>query len=147
MNMNVIKATTALGLIVAAAAAGCKSSTSEPSTAPAPAGAAEMKAASETTMAPLSAGATPPPEAPAAAASAAPAVATPALADKDMTHVLAKDEAYFSSAPMSGRKPDGTLKAGTRVVVMMPRGSYSQVMTADGKRVYTTTAALKPVGS
>jgi len=127
--MKLIKAMTASGMIVAAAAVGCKSSTSEPSTQPA--------AASETsTMASVEANAAP-----------APAVATPALAEKDMTHVLAKDEAYFSSMPMAGKKPDGTLKAGTKVVVMMPRGPYSQVMTADGKRVYTPTSALKPVGS
>ena len=75
---------------------------------------------------------------------AAPATTVP---DKDMTHVLTKDEPYYALSPAQAKAPDGTLKAGTKVVVLMPRGSYSQVMTGDGKRVYTSTAALKPVGS
>jgi hypothetical protein len=75
--------------------------------------------------------------------SAAPAVTVP---DKDMTHVLTKDEAYYATSPAQARSPDGTLKAGTKVVLLMPRGSYSQVMTADGKRAYVSTASLKPVG-
>ena len=77
---------------------------------------------------------------------AAAASATAAVPDKDMTHVLTKDEPFYATSPAQARQPDGTLKAGTKVVVLMPRGSYSQVMTADGKRVYTSTAALKPVG-
>jgi hypothetical protein len=75
---------------------------------------------------------------------AAPAMMVP---DKDMTHVLTQDEAYYSTSPAQARKPDGTLKAGTKVVLLMPRGSYAQVMTADGKRVYTSLGALKPMGS
>jgi hypothetical protein len=63
-----------------------------------------------------------------------------------MTHVLTKDEAYYATSPAQARSPDGTLKAGTKVVLLMPRGSYSQVMTADGKRAYVSTASLKPVG-
>jgi hypothetical protein len=136
--MRLIKATTAFGLIVAATVGGCSSSKSEPvatSTNAAPT-TQPMASSGTTAMAPVKATSTP-----------APAVAAPALGDKDMTHVVAKDEAYFSTMPMAGKKPDGMLKAGTKVVVMMPRGAYSQVMTADGKRVYTPTAALKPVGS
>lgn len=87
-----------------------------------------------------------------AATTSTPTTSTPtasatAVPDKDMTHVLTKEEAYYTTSPAQARKPDGTLKAGTKVVVLMPRGSYSQVMTADGKRIYTSTAALKPVGS
>ena len=84
---------------------------------------------------------------PAVATTSTPAAAAATVADKDMTHVLTKDEAYYATSPAQARQPDGTLKAGTRVMLLMPRGSYAQVMTADGKRVYTTTAALKPVGS
>jgi hypothetical protein len=78
--------------------------------------------------------------------SATPSAAT-TVPEKDMTHVLTKDEAFYATSPAQAKRPDGTLKAGTKVVVLMPRGSYSQVMTADGKRVYTSTAGLKPVGS
>ena len=75
-----------------------------------------------------------------------PAAPTTTVPDKEMTHVLTKDEPYYVLSPAQAKAPDGTLKAGTRVIVLMPRGSYSQVMTGDGKRVYTSTAALKPVG-
>ena len=83
------------------------------------------------------------PPAASATVAASPAAAVP---EKDMTHVLAKDEAYYAGSPAQGRPPEGTLKSGTKVVVLMPRGSYSQVMTADGKRVFTSTAGLKPIG-
>jgi hypothetical protein len=76
----------------------------------------------------------------------APAVAAVAVPEKDMTHVVTKDEPYFAATPAQAKKADGTLKAGTKVVLMMPRGPYAQVMTADGKRVYTSTAGLSPVG-
>jgi hypothetical protein len=72
--------------------------------------------------------------------------AAPAIPDKDLTHVLAADEPYYATPPAQGKAADGTLKAGTKVLVVMPRGGYSQVMTPDGRRVYTSTAGLQPVG-
>jgi hypothetical protein len=72
---------------------------------------------------------------------------TTPVPEKDLTHVLSQDEPYYATSPAQGKPADGTLKAGTKVLVMMPRGSYSQVVTADGKRVYTSTAGLKPIGS
>ena len=134
--MKHITTTTALALTLAAAAAvtGCASKSESPSSDASPGTMTTTGATgTPTTMTPTT-------SAPAAATEAA-------IAEKDMTHVVSKDESYFGSMPMAGKKPDGTLKAGTKVVVLMPRGGYSQVMTADGKRVYTTTAALKPVGS
>ena len=137
---KLIKTTTALALSLAAAAAlgsatGCASKSESPSSDAAP-GATETTSAettsAETTSTTMS------PTTPAAEAT---------IAEKDMTHVVSQDEPFFASMPTSGKPASGTLKAGTKVVVLMPRGSYSQVMTADGKRVYTTTAALKPVGS
>ena len=133
--MKHVTTTTALTLTLAAAAVtGCASKSESPSSDASP-GTMTTTGTTDTptTMAPTT-------PAPAAAAEAA-------IAEKDMTHVVSKDESYFGSMPAAGKKPDGTLKAGTKVVVLMPRGGYSQVMTADGKRVYTTTAALKPVGS
>jgi hypothetical protein len=82
-----------------------------------------------------------------APAPAAPVTATTPVPEKDLTHVVSEDSPYYASSPAQGRPADGTLKAGTRVLVMMPRGAYSQVVTADGKRVYTTTSGLKPIGS
>lgn len=133
--MKHMTTTTALAFTLAAAVTGCASKSESPSTDASP-GTMETTGTTGTTTTTI----TPTTPAPAAATETA-------IAEKDMTHVVSKDESYFGSMPMAGKKPDGTLKAGTKVVVLMPRGGYSQVMTADGKRVYMTTAALKPVGS
>jgi hypothetical protein len=88
--------------------------------------------------------------APAPAPAVAPAVAVTGMTpvpEKDLTHVVSEDSPYYASSPAQGKPADGTLKAGTKVLVMMPRGAFSQVVTADGKRVYTTTSGLKPIGS
>ncbi len=42
------------------------------------------------------------------------------LPDKDMTHTLSADSPYFKSMPAKDAKPDGTWKAGTKVLVMIP---------------------------
>ena len=138
--MKLFNATTAFALTLAAAAAGCssESKTEAPASDTSP-GTMTPTTKPVTTMAPAKSA----PATPAAPA----ATATAAIAEKDMTHVVSDDEPYFASMPSPGKRSDGTLKAGTKVVVLMPRGGYSQVMTADGKRIYTTTAALKPVGS
>src|SRR3954466_9354250 len=88
------KASTVLGLVVAATVVGCKSSGSEPaSTASGKTAKMEpMPMHTTTTPEPASMPTPPPPVATAT-------VATPVLADKDMTHVLSKDEAYFTSTP------------------------------------------------
>ena len=135
--MEIAKASTVFALVIGAAVAGCKSDPSEEPTA----------AKSETMTETVASTPPPAPTAKPTATASTPAVAAPALADKDMTHVLAKDESYYTGMPAAGKAPAGKLKAGTKVIVVMPRGSYSQVMTADGKSVYTSTAALKPVGS
>jgi hypothetical protein len=127
MNMTKL-ATTAL--LTGAICVGCAKDKKEPETKPTMT--ASVPAASPTTK----------PTATVAAPST-PAVTVP---EKDMTHVLTQDEAYYATSPAQAKKPDGTLKSGTKVVLLMPRGSYAQVMTADGKRVYTSTAGLSPVG-
>ncbi len=51
----------------------------------------------------------------------APVVVKPTmLPDKDMTHTLSADSPYFKSMPAKDAKPDGTWKAGTKVLVMIP---------------------------
>ena len=135
--MKIASKSTFVALMIGAAVAGCKSDSSS-----------EPAASKSGTMTETVATTTPPaPTTKPTATASTPAVAAPALADKDMTHVLAKDESYYAGMPAAGKAPAGKLKAGTKVIVVMPRGSYSQVMTADGKSVYTSTAALKPVGS
>ena len=58
------------------------------------------------------------------------------VAEASATHVISKDQPYFKSFPVEGAKPSGTLKAGTKVLLLIP-GSMAQVQTTEGKTVYT----------
>ena len=74
-----------------------------------------------------------------------PTAAMPAA--KDMTHVLTKDEPYYTVDPAAGSAtPAGTLKAGSKVLVIIPGAPYSQVVTDMGVSAYTMTEGLKPLG-
>lgn len=76
-----------------------------------------------------------------AMATTKPVVAAPAVPDK-MTHKVAVEQPYFTKMPMAGAKPAGTLKAGTKVMMVIP-GANSQVETADGMLVYTPRDGLE----
>ena len=105
-------------------AMGCKSMTSTPATTmPAP-----TTMAATMTM-------TPPTTMPAAAPAA-----------KDMTHVLEKEQPYFTSEPGPSATPAGMLAMGSKVLVIIPGAPYSQVMTDKGISAYTATDGLKPLG-
>lgn len=67
----------------------------------------------------------------------------PAVAEKDMTHELAED--CVCGTEMGGPMNAGTLKKGTKVMLMMP-GSSAQVMTADGKKVFVDGSKLRALG-
>ena len=123
-------------LLTVAIYGGCAKDKSEPESEPIATTVPKSPLASPTTK----------PTTPAAATPSTPAAAAATVPDKDMTHVLTQDEAFYATSPAQAKKPDGTLKSGTKVVLLMPRGSYAQVMTADGKRGYTSTAGLSPVG-
>ena len=58
------------------------------------------------------------------------------VAEAAATHVLSKDQPYFKSMPGEGAKPSGTLKAGTKMLLLIP-GSMAQVQTTSGQTVYT----------
>src|SRR4051812_4810854 len=68
----------------------------------------------------------------------------PAPAAADLTHVLTKDSPYYKSSPMAGKAPDGTFKGGTKVLLLMPMGSYSQVQSETGVKGYVATDSLQP---
>jgi len=149
MMMKAIKASTGVALLAGVLCGGCQKDTSASASAKSSEPIAKPQAESSVTMTTTTKAPPPTSTPPVAAAAAAPVVvtATTPVPEKDLTHVLSRDEPYYASSPAQGRPADGTLKAGTKVLVMMPRGSYSQVVTADGKRVYTSTAGLKPIGS
>jgi hypothetical protein len=117
--------------IGAAGVAGCmKASTETPPTATTMPD-MNMKMSGPTTM-------------PAPSAATMPAVAAPAA--KDMTHSISKDQPYFTAMPGPGVAPAGTLKAGSKVLVIIPGADYSQVVTDVGISAYTPTAGLTPLG-
>jgi hypothetical protein len=116
--------------VAALGVAGCKSTnSSSPTTMPAPE--TNMKMPGSTTM-------------PVAAANPPPVAAAPAA--KDMTHVLEKDQPYFTTEPGPSATPAGTLAMGSKVLVMAPGAPYSQVVTDKGLSAYTATDGLKPLG-
>jgi hypothetical protein len=65
---------------------------------------------------------------------------------KYLTHVLTKDEPYFASEPTPGAPPSGTLKAGVKVLVVIPGALYSQITSDTGISAFTVTDGLKPLG-
>lgn len=73
-----------------------------------------------------------------------PAAAVPT--PKGMTHVLMKDEPYFTSDPGASATPAGTLKQGAKVLVLIPGTQYSKVITDTGIDAYTVTDGLQPLG-
>ena len=81
---------------------------------------------------------------PVASANPPPVAAAPLA--KDMTHVLEKDEPYYTTEPAASTTPTGTLAAGSKVLVIVPGAPYSQVVTDKGISAYTVTDGLKPIG-
>ena len=76
-----------------------------------------------------------------------PSMAMTPPAAKDLTHALTKDEPYFTSEPTTpSAAPAGTLKAGSKVLVVIPGAMYSQVITDTGMSAYTLTDGLQPLG-
>lgn len=114
------------GLGGACGAVGCHTASSEPAqptTMPAPE--ANMKSTGPATM---------------------PVPSAMMPAEKDMTHVLAKDEPYFTSEPTAASLPAGTLKQGSKVLLLVPGAEYSKVLTDKGVNAYTATDGLQPLG-
>ena len=73
--------------------------------------------------------------------------AEPAMKDADMTHMLMADVPMYGEMPMGPEaKPMMMLKKDTKVMVMTPRGTYTQITTVGGQKGYVTTASLQPIG-
>lgn len=124
----------AIVMITGAALVGCHSSSSGPTTMSVPE--TNMQSAGPTTMPVPSANQT---------EVALPSTTPPAA--KDLTHVLTKDEPLFINEPdSSSSKPVTTLKEGTKMLVVIPGATYSQVITDRGITGYTMTDGLKPLG-
>jgi hypothetical protein len=85
---------------------------------------------------PIAAQATQPPPAPAT---------LPPL--KDMTHSFTKDTPYYAKKPDKDTPPDGTFKAGTKVIVLIPGAPYCQVLSQDGVTAYASIENLEPLSN
>lgn len=160
------KSAAAVVLALSVGLAGCTSSESKPAVTtpqgpqspdasskditktPAPAGSSEATPAQKMAPAPK---ATPSaPQSPDVAAKDPSKSPAPKMAEqpmkpfKDATHTLTSDEAIYKSS--SGGTPQGLLKKGTPVLVLVPGATYSQVTTGDGTTGYVETSALAPKG-
>lgn len=63
---------------------------------------------------------------------------------KGPIHVVLRDALFFTTSPMQGRPPDGTVRAGTRVQPTGEKiGGYSGAMFPDGRFVYIEVQALQ----
>ena len=72
--------------------------------------------------------------------------ATTPPAAKDLTHALTKDEPFYLNEPGASPQPVGILKAGSKVLVLIPGATYSQVITDKGVSAYVPTDGLSPLG-
>jgi hypothetical protein len=57
---------------------------------------------------------------------------------------LTTDSDFYRDSPQQARPPDGTLAAGTTVVVLQWAGSYTQVRTEDGDVGFIETGSITP---
>ena len=76
---------------------------------------------------------------------ATPQAENPATVSESPTfsgHVLAADTEYYLDGPQQSRPPDGTLKAGTKVMVMEDAGSYCRVRSEDGIVAFIAADAI-----
>jgi hypothetical protein len=69
------------------------------------------------------------------------------LPDKDMTHTLTADSPYFKGMPAADAKADGTWKAGSKVLLMIPGAKYSKVKSQAGEVGYVPTDNLQPISN
>ena len=58
-------------------------------------------------------------------------------------HALVADTEYYLDGPQQSRPPDGTLKAGTKVMVIEDAGSYCRVRSEDGILAFIATNAIQ----
>lgn len=64
-------------------------------------------------------------------------------APEGSSYVLTVDAEYYTSGPQQGRPPDGTWKAGTRVILLQKSDGYSLVADREGTQAYVNTESLE----
>ncbi len=59
---------------------------------------------------------------------------------------MTKDQPYYKSVPASPTAaPDGTFKAGTKLLVFSFSGAYAKVTAEDGTTAYTAMEGIDPI--
>ncbi|MGH9628074.1 MAG: hypothetical protein ACRD7E_07005 [Bryobacteraceae bacterium] len=62
------------------------------------------------------------------------------------TYTITREQPYYLKRPVKTSEPDGTLPAGSRVLLISKGGAHmSLVEDADGSRVWTSSAGLRPI--
>ncbi|GAB3307606.1 S8/S53 family peptidase [Hymenobacter tenuis] len=61
------------------------------------------------------------------------------------THLITHETAYYVVGPQQGSPPDGSLTAGTPVVMLDEHSNYCRVQLPDGNAVFVESGALQPV--
>lgn len=80
-----------------------------------------------------------------AGTSGATAKAAP-MPPKAMTHVVTKDVPFYAS-PRATSSPLGTIKGGSKVLLVIPGADFAQVETADGATGYVMTDAVESLAT
>ena len=111
--------TTRLLLLVIAFVAGCSGSTPSPA---------------------------PPPETPTSAPVPVEQPAEAPASGAFSGHALPADTEYYRDGPQQSRPPDGTLKAGTKVMVIEDAGSYCRIRSENGIVAFIAADAIRPPG-
>ena len=72
---------------------------------------------------------------------------TPSSAEtaNEFTHTINIDTEYYTGGPQQARPPDGTMKAGTKVILVEEAGSYCRVRSEDGVDGYVAAGSLEAV--
>ena len=65
------------------------------------------------------------------------------LADAlEWTHAIQREAEYYRNGPQQAQPPDGTFAAGTKVMLLEDRGSYSLVLSEGNVKAYVARASL-----
>ena len=64
------------------------------------------------------------------------------------THIVIKKTPYYEVGPQQGRDPEGHLKRGTHVIIVIQSESYPRVRTEDGSiSGYVLSTDIAPIES
>jgi len=70
-----------------------------------------------------------------------------ALVKTTATHVISEEQPYYLKRPGKTSEPAGNVPAGSQVFLLSKgRGEMALVQDTKGRRIYTASAGLRPIG-